>query len=191
MMNIRVSFHERSMHVRDVVLFIAMSLDGYIASPDGKIDWLGGEDAEANVAGSYERFIAGVSDIVMGHTTYRQLTTELLPGAWPYAAQITHVLTHREIALAPEGVAFTAEPLDTLIGRLKREAGGEIWLCGGASVAQQAIRLGLIDRYHINVMPTIRGAGIRLFDALEEPIPLTLVSTEHYNGIVDLVYAPR
>ena len=177
--------------MRDVVLFIAMSLDGYIASPDGGIDWLGGEDADANVAGSYERFIAGVSDIVMGHTTYRQLTTELLPGAWPYVAQNTHVLTHREIALAPEGVAFTDEPLETLIGRLKREAGGVIWLCGGASVAQQAMRLGLVERYHINVIPTIRGAGIRLFDALESDIPLKLISTESYNGIVDLVYAVR
>ena len=177
--------------MRDVVLFIAMSLDGYIASPDGGIDWLGGEDADANVAGSYERFIAGVSDIVMGHTTYRQLTTELLPGAWPYAAQRTHVLTHREIASAPEGVAFTNEELETLIARLKRESGGEIWLCGGASVAQQAMRLGLIDRYHINVMPTIRGAGIRLFDALPQPLPLRLLSTERYNGIVDLVYVPR
>ena len=65
--------------MRDVVLFIAMSLDGYIASPDGGIDWLGGESKESSDSGSYERFIAGTSDIVMGHTTYRQLTTQLLP----------------------------------------------------------------------------------------------------------------
>ena len=177
--------------MRDVVLFIAMSLDGYIAAPDGGIDWLGGESSESSDSGSYERFIAGVSDIVMGYTTYRQLTTELLPGAWPYAAQKTHVLTHRENPVAPEGVAFVNEPLSELIGRLKREAGGEIWLSGGASVAQQAMQLGLVDRYHINVMPTIRGAGIRLFDAMERPVPLRLLSTEHYNGIVDLVYAVR
>ena len=177
--------------MREVVLFIAMSLDGYIAAPDGGIDWLAGQEEGADNGGSYERFIAGVSDIVMGYKTYHQLTTELLPGAWPYAAQKTHVLTHRKIASAPDGVSFTSEPIETLIGRLKREAGGEIWLCGGASVAQQAMRLGLIDRYHINVIPTVRGAGIRLFDALESPVPLRLLSTEHYNGIVDLVYAVR
>ena len=176
--------------MRQVVLFIAMSLDGYIASPDGGIDWLGGESAEASDFGSYERFIAGVSDIVMGHTTYRQLTTELMPGAWPYAGKTTHVLTHR--ALEPEaGVVRTQEPLGELIARLKSQPGGEIWICGGASVANQFLRAGLIDRFHLNVMPTIRGAGIRLFDALEQPIPLTLLSTERYNGIVDLVYAPR
>ena len=69
--------------------------------PDGGIDWLGGESKESSDFGSYERFIAGVSDIVMGHTTYRQLTTQLLPGTWPYAAQKTHVLTHRDLHLHP------------------------------------------------------------------------------------------
>ena len=167
-----------------------MSLDGFIAAEDGGVDWLGGQDAGGNDFGSYERFIAGVSDVVMGYTTYRQLTTELMPDAWPYAAQTTHVLTHR----APEpkeGVRFTAEPVDALLARLKAREGGEIWICGGASIANQCIRLGLIDRYHISVIPTIRGAGIRLFEALETPIELRLLSTESYNGIVDVVYAPR
>lgn len=177
--------------MRNVVLFIAMSLDGFIASPDGGIDWLGGERQGADDAASYERFIAGVSDIVMGYKTYRQLNDELCPGAWPYAAQMTHVLTHRTGEAGPEGVAFTSEPVESLIGRLKEKPGGEIWLCGGADVASQCIRLGLVDRYHINVLPTIRGAGIRLFEAAGEPRELRLVSTEHYNGIVDLVYVPR
>ena len=177
--------------MRNVVLFIAMSLDGYIASPDGGIDWLGGQEEGADNAASYERFILGVSDIVMGYTTYRQLTTQLMPGAWPYAAQKTLVLTHRKGEAGPEGVAFTDEPVDALIGRLKREPGGEIWICGGADVANQCMRLGLIDRYHISVIPVIRGGGVRLFEALDAPIPLRLISTESYNGIVDLVYTAR
>ncbi len=177
--------------MRNVVLFIAMSLDGYIAAPDGNIDWLGGEKADGDNATSYERFIAGVSDVIMGYTTYRQLTTELMPVSWPYSAQKTHVLTHRALEAGKEGVSFTGESVESLIGRLKQEPGGEIWICGGASVVNQVLRAGLIDRYHINVIPTIRGGGIRLFDVLETPIPLKLISTEHYNGIVDLVYEVR
>jgi dihydrofolate reductase len=177
--------------MRKVVLFIAMSLDGYIASPDGGIDWLAGEDAASSDFGSYERFIAGVSDVVMGYNTYHQLTTELMPGAWPYAAQRSFVLTHKKDEAPQGGVTFTDEPLGTLIARLKTEPGGEIWICGGASVANQCMRAGLIDRYHINVIPVLRGAGIRLFAGLAEAVPLTLLSTDSYNGIVDLVYAPR
>ena len=177
--------------MRDVVLFIAMSLDGYIAAPDGNVDWLGGQDAGSNDFGSYERFIAGVSDVVMGYTTYHQLTTELMPGAWPYAAKSSYVLTHRKSEEEQAGIEFTHETLGALIGRLKAQPGGEIWICGGASVANQCIRQGLVDRYHISVIPTMRGKGIRLFEGMEEPIPLRLLSTEQYNGIVDLVYRPR
>ena len=78
-----------------------------------------------------------------------------------------------------------------LIARLKQTEGGEIWICGGASVANQFIRRGLIDRYHISVIPTIRGGGIRLFEAYDAARELKLIKTESYNGIVDLVYAPR
>lgn len=176
--------------MRNVVLFIAMSLDGYIAAPDGGVGWLGGQDPGGNDSGSYDRFLAGVSDIVMGYTTYHQLKTELCPDAWPYPAQKTHVLTHRAAESAGT-IAFTGEPVDALIARLKAQEGGEIWICGGASVVNQCIQLGLIDRYHINMIPTILGDGIRLFGALEREIPLRLLSTEHYNGIVDLVYTKR
>lgn len=176
--------------MRSVVLFIAMSLDGFIAAPDGSVAWLGGQDFAGNDFGSYERFFAGVSDIVMGYATYHQLKTELCPDAWPYPKQTTYVLTHRAPEPA-EGVVFTSEPVDALIARLKAQAGGDVWICGGASVAQQCMRLGLIDRYHINMIPTILGDGIRLFGALEREMPLRLLSTEHYNGIVDLVYEKR
>ena len=176
--------------MRDVVLFIAMSLDGYIAASDGGVDWLVGQSPESDEPGSYPAFIAGVSDIVMGYTTYHQLDTVLCPGDWPYPEQTTYVLTHR----APEaakGVVFTGEPVEALLTRLKAQEGGEIWICGGASVVHQCMRQGLIDRYHINMIPTLLGDGIRLFGAQEQEIPLRLLSTEHYNGIVDLVYTKR
>lgn len=176
--------------MRQVALFIAMSLDGFIAAPDGSVGWLGGQDAGGNDAVSYERFFAGVSDIVMGYTTYHQLKTELCPEAWPYAGRTTYVLTHRAMEPAKD-VVFTGEAIDSLIPRLKAQEGGEIWICGGASVVNQCIRLGLIDRYHINMIPTILGDGIRLFGAQERETPLRLLSTEHYNGIVDLVYTKR
>ena len=176
--------------MRDVVLFIAMSLDGYIAAPDGGVDWLVGQSKVSDEPGSYPAFLAGVSDIVMGYTTYHQLDTVLCPGDWPYPEQTTYVLTHRE-GETKQGVVFTNEEPEALVARLKQTEGGEIWICGGAHVANQFIRRGLIDRYHISVIPTIRGAGIRLFEAQDAPRELRLIKTESYNGIVDLVYRSR
>jgi dihydrofolate reductase len=155
------------------------------------VDWLVGEDPASTEPGSYPAFLAGVSDIIMGYTTFHQLVTVLCPGEWPYPEQKTYVLTHRKEESGQEGAVFTDEPLESLIARLKTQEGGEIWICGGASIANQCIRLGLIDRYHFSVIPTIRGRGKRLFEAMDQPRELRLVSTEHYNGIVDLVYVPR
>ena len=69
--------------------------------------------------------------------------------------------------------------------------GKNIWICGGADIVKQLVRADVIDQYFINVMPTILGGGIRLFDGLEKERKLKLIKTKSYNGITDLVYERR
>lgn len=176
--------------MRKVTLFIAMSLDGHIADADGRVDWLQGETPGEDDMVSYQAFIKDVDTVLMGWNTYHQVTTELSPGVWPYAELTSYVLTHRTLPSA-DGIRFVSEDVCALVRRLKPEPGKGIWVCGGPNIIQPLLREDLIDRFHISVIPTILGSGARLFGELERARPLRLMKTEHYNGIVDLVYERR
>lgn len=176
--------------MRDVTLFIAMSVDGFIADVHGGVGWLSGHDPEGPESGSYEEFIAGVDTVIMGWSTYHQIVTELAPGQWPYEGLECYVVTHRDAPLA-HGVRFTDEDPADLVRRLKHEEGKGIWVCGGASIAQQLMKADLIDRFHLSVIPTILGSGISLFDVQGHKVDLRLVRTQACNGIADLVYERR
>lgn len=176
--------------MRKTILFIAMSLDGYIADEAGSVDWLSGQSAEEEGGDSYAEFIKGIDTVIMGWNTYHQVTTELSPDLWPYEGMLTYVLTHRK-AEHPEAVSFTEEAPEKLLERLRAEEGKDIWICGGAKTAQALIRAKQIDRYFISVIPTILGGGIRLFEESGEEQKLRLVRTYSYNGITDLVYERR
>lgn len=172
---------------RNVILYIAMSLDGYIAHTNGDVSWLCGEDENSPETGNYAQFIENIDTVILGYTTYHQIITELSPTHWVYSTMKSYVLTHKKEKSTDE-IIFTNQNIKDLILQLKAEQGKDIWICGGANIANQLIKLNLIDRYHIAVIPTILGSGIRLFASDYAGIKLNLVSTENYNGITELVY---
>ncbi|WP_392885401.1 dihydrofolate reductase family protein [Eubacterium limosum] len=176
--------------MRDTTLFIAMSLDGYIADKNGKVDWLSGHTPDADDMTSYSEFIKDIDTVVMGYNTYHQIVTELSPGDWPYTGLTTYVLTHRSIP-STKAVKFANEDTCSLVRALKQETGSGIWICGGAGVVQPLIRADMIDRFHLSMIPTILGDGIPLFETASTAIKLRLLETKSYNGITDLIYAPR
>lgn len=176
--------------MRKVTLFIAMSLDGYIADKDGGVDWLNGQEEDGENMDTYSEFIKTIDTIIMGWNTYHQLTSELSPEEWIYPEQVSFVITHREI-LSTERIRFTSESPCDLVKRLREEEGNGIWICGGASIVRQLMETDLIDTLHISVIPTLLGDGVRLFGPLEKEQKLRLVKTQSYNGITDLVYEKR
>lgn len=173
--------------MRRVVLFIAMSLDGYIADSEGGVDWLKGQDEDGEDIDVYSDFVKGVDTVVMGWNTYHQVTTELSPSEWIYADLDSYVVTHRD-AVSTEKITFSWENPCDLVKRLAKEEGKDIWICGGAEIIRQLMQEDLIDLYYISVIPVILGKGIRLFGGLDREIGLRLRETQSYNGITDLVY---
>lgn len=173
-----------------IVLYLAVSVDGYVADAQGSVGWLGGDGSEPENFGSYLAFYETVEAVIMGWTTYHQIVTELSPSSWPYEGRPCYVVTHRSEA-SRDGITFWNGPLAELADKLKQEYGGNVWICGGASVAGQLLQENYIDKLWLSVIPTVLGKGVRLFPALSQELPLKLVGTERYNGIVDLVYERR
>lgn len=174
--------------MREVILYIAMSLDGYIADKQGKVNWLTGQNPEIQEPDSYSSFLQEIDTVIMGWNTYHQIVTELSPGQWVYEGLDCYVLTRRELPSSGQ-IHFTCQPVTKLVKERKQRPGKNIWICGGAAVVQPLIRENLIDRYDISIIPTILGGGIPLFpDGMVEK-RLHLTYTENANGIVRLIYA--
>lgn len=176
--------------MRKVILFIAMSLDGYIAGADGNVDWLGGQDSSTEIMGSYDEFIKDIDTVVMGWNTYHQITRELSPDEWMYKELTSYIVTHREQSFS-DGIRFVDQDPCDLIKMLKQKPGKDIWVCGGANIIQQLLQEDLIEQFYISVIPTLLGRGIRLFEPFDREIPLSLIKTKTYHGITDLVYEYR
>ena len=173
--------------MRKVILYIAMSLDGYIADSGGGVGWLSEYGGSAGDDG-YQEFAAEVDTVVMGMNTYRQITTELSPDEWPYGGMRCFVMTHSPAA-APQGEAvFTDLPPSELVRRLRKIGGRDIWICGGAETAQALISEDLVDVYRITVVPVILGAGLRLFGGDSGTVPLRLAGVRRSGGLTELTY---
>ena len=176
--------------MRKITLFIAMSLDGYIADNNGGVDWLNGQGNDTENIDVYSEFVKDIDTVMMGWNTYHQVVTELSPNDWVYKDFTTYVFTHKK-EKSSEQIRFTSENPFSLLKQLKEKDGKGLCICGGAHIVQQLINEDLIDEYYISVIPTILGGGIRLFENTEQEIKLKLLKTQTYNGIVDLVYVRR
>ncbi len=126
----------------------------------------------------------------MGWTTYHQIVTDLSPREWVYDNLQSYVITHRGYS-STSNIIFVSESPCMLVNSLKQKNGKDIWICGGADIVHQLMQNNLIDKYHISVIPTILGNGIRLFDVINRKTDLQLITSKSSNGIVELVYQKR
>ncbi len=183
--------------MRKIRLYISMSLDGYIADKNGDVSWLSGHGQDEENIDTYSEFIKNVDTVIMGWNTYHQIVTELSPQEWVYADLKSYVITHRnrsvseDTTFTEEDITFTSESPCQLAENLRSGEGKDIWICGGAEVVRQLMERDMIDVYHIAVMPTILGGGIRLFGEMKEEKKLRMIDTQSYNGIIETVYERR
>lgn len=177
--------------MRKCVLYIALSLDGYIADEQGSVDWIKGEDENQALVDTYSAFIKDVDTVIMGRSTYNQIVSELSPYVWPYRGMTSYVITHHVEEAVREDIKFIDADPAMLLRKLKQEEGKNIWICGGASIVNQLIKEDLIDVYHLTFVPIMLGGGTRLFEAMGSQVKLKLTDMQSYNGIIEAVYIRR
>ncbi len=174
---------------RKVIIYISMSLDGYIADKNGSVDWLA-EQSSTQYDYGYSAFLKTIDTILMGKKTYDQIITELSAHTWPYAGKKCYVFTHKKLQNTNQ-VTFCNENICDFVSNLKKQKGEHIWVCGGAVLAHSLIKNDSIDQYHIFVMPILLGGGISLFQGNIFPKKLHLLSVKKHNDIVEMVYQKK
>lgn len=175
---------------RKIVLYIAMSLDGYIARSNGAVDWLSGQGEVLEIDNGYEEFYSTIDTVVMGRITYEQVINELSPNIWVYEGKKCYVFTEKEYEYN-EKVEFTSESIVEFVSDIKSELGKDIWLVGGGKLIHEFINKNLIDKYIITIIPTILGEGIPLFIKENSEIKLKLIENKSIDGMVELTYVGR
>lgn len=173
------------MHTRKVILYIAQSLDGYIANIDDNIDWLP-QEMSTKFVEFYEKLLDRIDSVAMGRNTFEQITQKLSPDIWPYPTIKSYVWTTKN--LEHPNCISTNEDISNFIQRFHHQQGKDLWIVGGAKFAQQWIEKDLIDEYIITIAPIILGDGISLFSKSYLPINLKLIDVIHEHKLVQLHY---
>ena len=170
----------------EVIYYVAASLDGFIATPDGGVEWLSPFEGTGEDYG-YAEFYASVDVLLMGSRTYEQ---SLGFGKWPFEGKPSLVLSKRPLRPARADVTVSADPPARVVSELQALGYRKAWLVGGAAVAGSMRTEGLITGYVVSLIPVVLGGGVPLFGQPGPRERLTLTSTRSFpNGLVQVSYA--
>lgn len=175
---------------RKTILYISMSLDGFIADQYHQVSWIEGEDKNHNGDYGYSEFIKTIDTVILGNRTYRQIITELSPNEWVYQDFTSYVFTNEKVK-DTANIKFVRENIKTLIEKLKKQEGKDIWICGGSDIVNQCIKNNLIDEYRITIVPIILGKGLRLFNNDHSLIKLKWKAVKQENGLLECIYVKK
>ena len=185
--------------MRKIISFMHISLDGFVAGPNGELDWVEVDEEIFNYVGKR---------ISQGDTAlYGRVTFEMMESYWPTAADkptatrhdIEHSKWYRNVhkvvlskTMKDEGLTNTTIISDNLsdrINEIKKQPGEDILLFGSPTATHSLIQLNLIEGYWLFVNPIILGQGIPLFVDIKEKIKLQLATTRSFtNGVIELNY---
>jgi dihydrofolate reductase len=165
-------------------VFIATSLDGFIARPNGALDWLPTDGGEPH---GYTEFMATVDAIVMGRKTFE---TVLSFEAWPFdkpVVVLSHTLTTVNVPAGADCEVMAGSP-NEIVGRLAQRGMRHLYIDGGETI-HAFLEAGLIQRMIVTRVPVLLGSGIPLFGYRSHDIRMRHVSTRSYpSGLVQSEY---
>ncbi len=171
---------------RKVVLYISMSLDGFVAGENDDLSFLDAMQKEGEDYG-YAAFTKDVDTYIVGRRTYTKVMEMI--NSFPQADMYDcYVLTRQDIP-DTDKITFYKGDVRELIANIRQKAGGKIYCDGGAEIVKLFMEHDLIDEYIISVIPTILGNGTRLFKGGNPPLAIKFISAKSFEkGLVQLHY---
>jgi dihydrofolate reductase len=169
---------------RNIVLFIASSLDGYIATEKHNLDWLFSAEGEGD--NGYSKFYETVDTILLGRITYEWIM-ENVKNEFPYKGKECYVFS-KEKRNDTEFVKFINSDIIEFIKTIKQKDGEKIWVVGGSELLSVFVNEKLIDEMIITIAPVLIGNGIPLFKKNNFETKLLLKNINRYNQLVELHY---
>ena len=173
---------------RKIIVYIATSADGFIARPNGSVEWLD----RPRTAGDYGMgaFFKTIDTILWGHNTYRVGLEMSESGLGVYGSIKNYIFSRRPPKKHASDVEFVNEPINEFAQRLRASPGKDIWMMGGGGIIASFLDAGEIDEFIIHVIPTFIGEGIPLIAPKHRLVPLQLRSVRDYpDGVLRLHYA--
>ena len=168
----------------EIVYYVAESVDGFIATPDGGVEWLAPFEGTIEDYG-YAAFYAAIEAVLLGSRTYEQALTF---AEWPYPDRPVYVFSSRELSRAGDNVVVTDATPEQVAAELDERGVRRAWLVGGGELAGA---FGLIDDLTITTVPVLLGDGVRLLGSQALLERLALVETTRFeSGVLQQVYRP-
>src|SRR4051812_21107754 len=182
--------------MRKVFLSMQVSIDGYVAKPDGDVNWAG-DNLSEELMGWVREAMTEMDTMLLGRVSFLEQAsfwpTEAAAGSdmtplLNSAEKVVFSSTLSDVSVWPNSRIVSGD-MATEVRRLREQEGASIFISGGATLAQTMSSRGLIDEYRIYLHPVVLGAGMPLF---KDPIDLKLVSSHPFaNGVIALIYTPR
>lgn len=170
---------------RKIIVYIATSLDGYIAKFDGDFSFLFTVEREGEDYG-YADFVKTVDTAIVGRKTYDKIIS--MGYDFPHSDKESYIIT-RTSRPSIGSVNFYTGSLKELVFNLKSKAGKHIFVDGGAEIVNELLKDNLIDEFYISVIPVLLGEGISLFKGGRPEMKLQLINSTHFDsGLVQLHY---
>ncbi len=183
---VRRQWHASAMPAR-VRVFIASSIDGFIAGPNDELDWLDSRPGAGAVEDTFTPFMAEIGALLMGRRTYDIVTGLAAP--WPYGDTPVLVATQRALTPVRDTVRAVSGDIGEVVATAKRTAGARDVYIDGGGLIRSALDAGLVDELNLTIIPCILGAGIPLFAGTQRRHDVELVSQRSIGGgMVHLVY---
>ena len=164
--------------MKKIILYVATSIDGFIARKNGSVDWLTKYNNTGEDFG-YKEFLDSVETVILGNTTYREFKA-------PYENKKCYVFSRKNTGKENNITYVNTDVKEFTDGLSENE---NIWLVGGADIAKEFLKNNLIDEFIITIIPIVLGEGIPLFAQGCGEHKLKLLNTKSYDsGVVQLHY---